>query len=129
MVDDPTRAAKVAKPKAADKVSVATGEAPEPEAVPGDDDFGPPAAADGAPGDAGKPPELTDAERLEASKELPLPPSPPVPPTYLVRKGGRAWYRGQQIKFRDGEVFTSETWDELAVEGFRECGVTIERTA
>jgi len=127
MVDDPTRAAKVAKPKTAEKVSVATGEAPEPDApvLPGDDDFGPPVAA-GAPEKA---PELTEAERLEASRELPLPPPPPVPPTYLVRKGGRAWYRGQQIKFRDGEVFTSETWDELAVDGFRECGVTIERTA
>jgi len=86
-------------------------------------DFDPPKGKD----------KLTDKERDEAASEVPKPPeqplAPAVPPTYIVRKGGHAYYRGQQIKFTDGETFTSETWEEHAVEGFRECGVTIERVA
>ena len=74
-------------------------------------------------------PPLTDAERAEATELVPQP-EPIVlrePERYRVTAGGRAWWQGQCIKFQTGEEFTSETWDELNVSRFRECGVTIER--
>jgi hypothetical protein len=56
----------------------------------------------------------------------PLPPPAKVT-RYRVLAGGRAWYRGQQIRFNTGDEFTAETWDPHAIAGFRECGVTIEQ--
>jgi hypothetical protein len=109
---DPIKGVKVPKRQHAEKVDV------EPNV---------PTVVEAAP----PPPEedpLTDAERAEAAPEVPTVVVPPVAlPTYKVVAGGRAWYRGQQIKFTAGETFTAETWDELAISGFRECGVTIER--
>lgn len=76
-------------------------------------------------------PPLTDAERAEAAELVPQPESPKVElraaTRYCVTAGGRAWWQGQCIQFRTGEEFTSETWDELNVARFRECGVTIEQ--
>lgn len=120
-MSDPLKGAKVGKSHKGEKVPVG------PEAPHGEQDESETPKA--------SPPEeepaLTAKERAEAAPELPPVelPEPKIPPTYLVRKGGRAWYRGQQIKFADGEVFTSETWDERAIDGFRECGVTIELLA
>ena len=72
-------------------------------------------------------PQLTDAERAEAASAVPqMIAEQRELPRYRVIAGGRAWYRGQQIRFTTGEEFTAETWDEIAITGFRECGVTIE---
>jgi hypothetical protein len=117
---DTAKGAKIHKPKHADKVAVH----PDlPETEPAGETTG---VGEQEPVEA----PLTDAEKAEAASEAPKvePLAPVIPPTYLVEAGGRAWYRGQQIKFTTGEVFTSETWDEHAIAGFRECGVTITRT-
>ncbi len=131
---DPIRGSKVAKPKTAEKVAVGGEKAATVETVPS----GEPREGDGAgvddnfdpPGDKPKEPP-TSQETAEAQSEVPKIEVlvPVIPPTYVVRAGGRAWYRGQQIKFTTGETFTSETWDENAITGFRECGVTIEQIA
>lgn len=117
--NDAVRAAKVSKPKAAEKVPATEAAALE--------------AAAPAPELEESQPELTEKERGQAEAELAksVEPAPELrtPPTYLVKVGGRAWYRGQQIKFIAGETFTSETWEENAIAGFRECGVDIIQTA
>lgn len=113
---DPLKGAKVAKPNKSETVAVGE-EAPEATLV----------EAEAPPAE----PELTAKELKEAASELPKVELAPaaIPPTYFVRKGGRAYFRGQQIKFTEGETFTSETWEEHAIAGFRECGVTIEQIA
>lgn len=117
---DPVRAAKVAKPKSAERVPATEGAALE--AVQAEATTAAPEAVE---------PELTPEELEQATAQLDAevitPPAPRTPPTYRVKVGGRAYYRGQQIRFREGETFTSETWDEGALVGFRECGVTIEQ--
>jgi hypothetical protein len=120
-MSDPLKGAKVGKTHKGEKVPAGP-ETPHAEQDATEDVTAPAAEDESA---------LTAKERAEAAPELPPVELPElkIPPTYLVRKGGRAWYRGQQIKFNDGEVFTSETWDELAIAGFRECGVTIELLA
>lgn len=77
-------------------------------------------------------PPLTDEERAEAAPLVPQPTTPPQVELreairYRVTAGGRAWCQGQLIRFQTGEEFTSETWEERFIAGFRECGVTIEQ--
>jgi hypothetical protein len=112
---------KIPKPKAATKVEAVRQDVPE--------------APEGETTGVGAPleedPPLTDAERAEAASEVPKPDAPKVelrqPPRFRVTAGGYAWFNGQQIKFTTGEEFTTETWEELLVERFRECGVGIEK--
>lgn len=117
---DPLKNAKVARPKG-DKVPASPEAALAAEAAAEE-----PSPEEKAPEES---PPLTDAERAAAEALVPLPAEPVVLPTYVVRSDGRAWYRGQQIRFRKGDTFTAETWDENALAGFRESGVQIERLA
>lgn len=111
-MSDPIKGVKVPKKQQADKVATSS----EPELV------------TDTPAVEPDPEPLTADERAAAEA---LPPPVVLPPPAAVRRfkvaaGGRAWYRGQQIRFQTGEEFTAETWDDLAIQGFRECGVTIE---
>jgi hypothetical protein len=119
-MSDPVKGSKVPKKQHADKVEAVHPDMPEP-------------ALEATPIEAPVEPALTEAERAEATelvaREQPAPPPPRVLPRYRVVAGGRAWYRGQQIRFLTGDEFTAETWDPHAIEGFRACGVTIEQVA
>ncbi len=113
---DQAKGQKVPKKQHSEKVEAVLDAAPSEEVVPP------------APPEE---PELTDAEREEAAAHVPKVPTAELksPARYRVTAGGRAWWQGQCIKFTTGEEFTSETWDELNIARFRECGVTIEQIA